>query len=118
MSAISSTATGLSKPVSKPDKVIKGAKWTLAQNKEYIFYYGPIIWKSEQYYEFIERDWLYKYWKAGLPKHHPKMHYYLNIFPHGSGRMRPVGPESKRKPTSELTILSHTRQIVIQNVIE
>lgn len=79
---------------SKPDKVIKGAKWTLAQGKEYIFYYGPIIWKSKQYYEFIERDWLYKYWKAGLPKHHPKMHYYLNIFPHGSGRMRPVGPES------------------------
>ena len=79
---------------SKPDKVIKGAKWTLAQDKEYIFYYGPIIWKSKQYYEFIERDWLYKYWKAGLPKHHPKMHYYLNIFPHGSGRMRPVGPES------------------------
>ena len=22
------------------------------------------------------------------------MHYYLNIFPHASGRMRPVGPES------------------------
>lgn len=79
---------------SKPDWVIKGAKWTLAQDKEYIFYYGPIIWKSKQYYTFIERDWLYKYWEAGLPKHHRKMHYYLNLFPHGSGRMRPVGPES------------------------
>ena len=79
---------------SKPEKVIKGAKWTLDQGKEYIFYYGPIIWKSTRYYDFIERDWLKTYWKKGLPKHHPKMHYYLNIFPHGSGRMRPVGPES------------------------
>jgi hypothetical protein len=79
---------------SKPGPVVKGAKWTLDQGKEYIFYYGPIIWKSGQYYDFIERDWLKTYWKAGLPKHHPKMHYYLNIFPHGSGRMRPVGPES------------------------
>lgn len=79
---------------SKPEKVVLGAKWTLDQGKEYIFYYGPIIWKSEQYYEFIERDWLYKYWKAGLPKHHPRMHYYLNTFPHAHGRGRPIGPES------------------------
>jgi len=79
---------------SKPEKVVKGAKWTLAQGKEYIFYFGPIIWKSKQYYPFIERDWLRTYWKAGLPKHDPNMHYYLNIFPHGSGRMRPVGPET------------------------
>lgn len=79
---------------SKPEKVVRGAKWTLAQDKEYIFYYGPVIWKSKQYYEFIERDWLYKYWKAGLPKHHPRMHYYLNTFPHAHGRGRPVGPES------------------------
>ena len=87
---------------SKPAKVVKGAKWTLNQGKEYIFYYGPVIWKSKRrisdtrgvYYEFIERDWLQKFWKAGLPKHHPKMHYYLNTFPHGSGRGRPVGPES------------------------
>lgn len=79
---------------SKPEKVIRGAKWTLEQDKEYIFYYGPVIWKSKQYYEFIERDWLNKFWEAGLPKHHPRMHYYLNTFPHGSGRGRPVGPES------------------------
>ncbi len=79
---------------SKPEKVIRGAKWTLDQGKEYIFYYGPVIWKSEQYYEFIERDWLCKYWKAGLPKHHPRVHYYLNTFPHAHGRGRPVGPES------------------------
>jgi hypothetical protein len=79
---------------SKPEKVVKGAKWTLDQGKEYIFYYGPIIWKSEHYYEYIERDWLNTYWKAGLPKHDPKMHYYLNTFPHAHGRGRPVGPES------------------------
>lgn len=79
---------------SKPKKVIRGAKWTLDQGKEYIFYYGPVIWKSEQYYPFIERDWLRKYWEAGLPKHHPRMHYYLNTFPHAHGRGRPVGPES------------------------
>ncbi|MDD4102767.1 MAG: hypothetical protein PHU80_09095 [Kiritimatiellae bacterium] len=79
---------------SKPAPVVRGAQWALDQGKEYIFYYGPIIWKSEQYYEFIERDWLYKYWKAGLPKHHPRMHYYLNTFPHAHGRGRPVGPES------------------------
>ncbi|VGO13606.1 hypothetical protein PDESU_02163 [Pontiella desulfatans] len=81
---------------SNPEEVIRGAKWTLAQNKEYIFYYGPIIWKADKkrYYEFIERDWLETYWAAGLPKHHPNMHYYLNTFPNGSGRFRPIGPES------------------------
>lgn len=79
---------------SKPEPVIRGAKWTLDQGKEYIFYYGPIRWKGKVYYEFMERDWLEKYWKAGLPKHHPKMHYYLNTFPNEDGRGRPVGPES------------------------
>jgi len=82
---------------SNPEKVVRGAKWTLAQDKEYIFYYGPIIWKADKkrYYEFVERDWLVnRYWANGLPKHHPKMHYYLNTFPNGSGRMRPIGPES------------------------
>ena len=79
---------------SKPEKVVKGAQWTLAQGKEYIFYFGPIIWKSKQYYDFIERDWLETYWKAGLPKWDPRMHYYLNLFPFDTGRGRPVGPES------------------------
>ncbi|AKJ65375.1 hypothetical protein [Kiritimatiella glycovorans] len=79
---------------SGPAKVVRGARWTLARDKEYIFYFGPVIWKSDRYYPFIERDWLKKYWDAGLPKHHPRMHYYLNTFPHGSGRGRPVGPES------------------------
>jgi hypothetical protein len=79
---------------SKPDKVVKGAKWTLAQDKEYIFYYGPVIWKSKNYHPFIERDWLKTFWKAELPKRHPRMHYYLNLFPHAHGCGRPVGPES------------------------
>lgn len=88
---------------SKPEKVVKGAKWTLARDKEYVFYYGPIIWRSEGYEPFIERDWLETYWEAGLPKRHPKMHYYLNTFPHGHGRGRPVGPESNPHSVLGLT---------------
>jgi len=83
---------------SKPEKVIKGAKWTLAQGKEYIFYYGPIIYKPKPY-PFIEREWLKTYWEKGLPKHHPRMHYYLNTFPHLSARQRPVGPETDPNST-------------------
>ncbi|MBI1335492.1 MAG: hypothetical protein GC164_00860 [Phycisphaera sp.] len=79
---------------SAPEKVVHGAKWTLAQGKDYIFYFGPIIWKCKEYHEFIERDWMEAYWKAGLPKHDPHMHYYLNLFPNGTGRGRPVGPET------------------------
>ena len=48
---------------SNPEKVIRGAKWTLAQGKEYIFYYGPTTWtggEKNRYYEFVERDWLKK----------------------------------------------------------
>jgi len=78
----------------RPEELVRGAKWTLNQGKEYIFYYGPFKYKkSKGYYDFAERDWLYKYWKAGLPKHHPNMHYYINAFPFG-GVKRPVGPES------------------------
>lgn len=90
---------------SKPEKVIKGAKWTLAQGKEYIFYYGPITWKTnkKKYTPFVEREWLKKYWKAGLPKHHPRMHYYLNTFPHLEARKRPVGPESDPHSTLGFT---------------
>ena len=80
---------------SKPGPVIEGATWTLEQNLDYIFYYGPVIWKPSKHYKpFIERQWLQTYWDKGLPKRHPKMHYYLNTFPHGTGRGRPVGPES------------------------
>ncbi|MFN3168415.1 MAG: hypothetical protein ACE37H_15255 [Phycisphaeraceae bacterium] len=79
---------------SRPGPVIEGATWALEQGLDYVFYFGPIVWHGPRYYPYIERMWLYKYWAAGLPKRHPKMHYYLNTFPHGSGRGRPVGPES------------------------
>lgn len=80
---------------SKPKPVVNGAKWALEQGLEYVFYYGPVLWKPSEHYEpFIERKWLETYWAEGLPKRHPKMHYYLNTFPHHTGRGRPVGPES------------------------
>ena len=79
----------------RPDELVRGAEWTLDQGMEYIFYYGPFVYKEfDEYYEFVERDWLYKFWELGLPKHHPNMHYYLNAFPHAHGSNRPVGPES------------------------
>ncbi|MFX0103367.1 MAG: hypothetical protein ACFFCS_27650, partial [Candidatus Hodarchaeota archaeon] len=108
---------------SQPKKVVKGAQWTFDQDKEYIFYYGPIIWigprdnyslkskrwrtEKKKYYKFIERDWLKTYWKTGLPKYHPRMHYYLNTFPHGIGRGRPVGPE-----TDPHSILGFTKWLI------
>ena len=80
---------------SKPKEVVAGATWTLEQDLDYVFYYGPILWKQDERYEpFIERKWIESFWAAGLPKHHAKMHYYLNLFPHHTGRNRPVGPES------------------------
>ena len=80
---------------SKPESVVAGAQWTLAQDLEYIFYFGPILWKQDKRYQpLIERQWIEEFWSAGLPKQHPKMHYYLNLFPHHTGRNRPVGPES------------------------
>lgn len=79
---------------SRPGPVVQGAKWTLAQGKQYIFYYGPFLFKENaSYHPFIEREWMQAFWKAGLPKHHPKMHYFINAFPH-AGCKRPVGPES------------------------
>jgi len=92
---------------SAPEKVVKGARWTLDQDKPYIFYYGPIVWESPHYQPFIERDWLKTYWNAGLPKRHPNVHYYLNLFPHAHGRGRPVGPESN--PNS---ILGFTKWLI------
>lgn len=87
----------------RPELLVRGAQWTLDQGKEYIFYYGPIRWKGDVYYEFMERDWLQQYWAAGLPKHHPNMHYYLNTFPHHEGRWRPVGPETNPHSTLGFT---------------
>lgn len=83
------------KGVSRADEIARAAKWTLKKGLEYIFYYGPFVYKEyESYYPFVERDWLYKYWAAGVPKQHPRMHYYLNCFPHAHGASRKVGPES------------------------
>ncbi len=83
-------ATGWSKPAS----VVTGARWAVDHDLDYIFYYGPILWTSDDYHPFIEREWLETFWKAGLPKRHPRVHYYLNLFPHAHGCGRPVGPES------------------------
>lgn len=67
----------------------------LEQGLDYIFYYGPYLYKgSENYTEKIEREWLKSFWERGLLKHHKNMYYYLNAFPHGCGNTRPVGPES------------------------
>lgn len=93
---------------SKPEAVVKGAKWTLEQELEYIFYFGPILWERDKRYEpFIERQWMNDFWSAGLPKQHPKMHYYLNLFPHHTGRGRPVGPE-----TNPHSILGFTKWMI------
>lgn len=93
---------------SNPKSVVAGAKWTLSQDLEYIFYFGPMLWKQDKRYEpFIERKWFESYWAAGLPKRHAKMHYYLNLFPHHTGRGRPVGPESN--PNS---ILGFTKWVI------
>lgn len=79
---------------SRPEPVVRGAKWTLEQGKDYIFYYGPFLFRENgEYREFVEREWLHAFWKAGLPKRNPRMHYFLNAFPYG-GCKRPVGPES------------------------
>jgi hypothetical protein len=76
---------------SRPEPLVRGAKRTLAQGKEYIFYYGPFRFKEfEGYHEFVEREWLSRLWAAGLPKRSPGMHYFLNAFPH-AGCKRP-GP--------------------------
>jgi hypothetical protein len=79
---------------SRPEPVVRGARWTLDQGKDYIFYYGPFRFReNEGYREFVEREWLERFWQAGLPKRHPRMHYFLNAFRH-EGSKRPVGPES------------------------
>jgi hypothetical protein len=79
---------------SRPGPVVRGARWTLDQGLDYIFYYGPFRFReNEGYREFVEREWLHEFWQAGLPKRHPRMHHFLNAFPH-EGSKRPVGPES------------------------
>jgi hypothetical protein len=76
-------------------------RWTLANNLDYVFYYGP--WLSQncsQYYDDVVRDWLIKYWEAGMPRHHDQMYFYLNNFPHGCGAQTPVGPETDPHSTT------------------
>lgn len=88
---------------SSPAAVVRGANWTLGMGKDYIFYYGPFKFRGgEGYEEFVERDWLRKYWEAGLPKRNVRMHYFLNAFPH-AGMKRPVGPESEPHSNLGLT---------------
>ena len=95
---------------SDPGKVARGAQWTLEQDLDYVFYFGPIDWKGSPHYKpQLERKWMQAYWAAGLPKHDSKMHYYLNLFPHATGRGRPVGPESD--PDS---ILGFTKWVIEQ----
>ena len=70
-------------------------RWTLANNLDYVFYYGP--WRSTTdpvYYKDAPKDWLLKFWAAGMPKFHDQMYFYTNNFPHGEGGKTPIGPET------------------------
>ncbi len=84
----------------------EAVRWTLSNNLDYVFYYGP--WASTNshgYYDNLEysdepvKEWLIRYWAAGMPKHHDRMHYYINNFPHGTGATRPIGPETNSYST-------------------
>jgi hypothetical protein len=84
----------------------KAVRWTLSNNLDYVFYYGPwVATNSHGYYDNLEysddpvKEWLIRYWAAGMPKHHNRMHYYINNFPHGSGATRPIGPETNSYST-------------------
>ena len=79
----------------RPDELARAASWTLDNDLDYVFYYGPFQYKScDTYYQNAERDWLNRYWAAGLPKKHPRMHYYINAFPHACGGDRPSTEET------------------------
>jgi len=72
-----------------------GAQWTINQGKDYIFYYGPYIYKDcAGYIDDTFKDWLNQFWAAGLPKYSKYMHYYMNAFPFACGNTRPIGPET------------------------
>ena len=57
---------------------------------------GLFVYKEfDQYTDFIERDWLYRFWKEGLPKHRPEYAHYQTHFPmrmEPSRRSAWVGP--------------------------
>jgi hypothetical protein len=81
--------------VTNPEDLARGAKFVINKGMDYVFYYGPYIYKeSPNYYPDVEKDWLLRYWAAGLPKHNAHMYFYLNAFPYTTGASRMVGPES------------------------
>ncbi len=84
--------TGKSKDLQQMSEAIR---WTLANNLDYVLYYGP--WRSTTdpvYYKDAPKDWIQKYWAAGMPKFFDKMYYYTNNFPHEESAKTPVGPET------------------------
>jgi len=81
-------------------------RWTLSNDLDYVFYYGPwVSTNSHGYYDNLEysdepvKEWLIRYWAAGMPKHHDRLYYYINNFPHGLGAKRPIGPETNSYST-------------------
>jgi len=81
--------------------VVEGAKWTLNQvntqgdSLEYVLYYGPYKGKDcADYTPALFKNWLRRFWYAGLPKYDKRMIYHLNAFKYGCGASRPVAPES------------------------
>lgn len=85
------------------DETIKEAKWALDNNLEFVFYYGPYMWVDcEGYKTDLFRDWLKRFWDAGLPKHNKKIIYDMNAFPFGCGKNRPIVPEDNSQSVTGL----------------
>jgi hypothetical protein len=94
----------------KLDDLVKGINWTLSNNLDYVFYYGPFRWTNcSDYYDDVYKDWLERLWAAGAPKYANKMNYYLNAFPFGCGASRKVGPE-----TDSYSIIGETKWLLEQ----
>jgi uncharacterized protein YjdB len=84
--------TGIEKDFQSTNAAIR---WTLANNLDFVFYYGP--WRSTTdpvYYKDAPKDWLLKFWAAGMPKYFDNMYFYTNNFPNGEGVKTPIGPET------------------------
>ncbi len=84
----------------------EAVRWTLSNDLDYVFYYGPwVSTNSPGYFDNLKysdepvKEWLIRYWATGMPKHHDRMHYYINNFPHGLGAKRPIGPETNSYST-------------------
>lgn len=77
------------------DETVKEAKWALENNLDFVFYYGPYMWVDCAGHKTdLFRNWLQRFWEAGLPKHHERIIYDMNAFPHACGANRPIYPES------------------------